>query len=140
MNRRIFRTLKNRKRRIHQRILTIRRTNQRILRTIQRTRLTILRTSRTSQQRMCLTRKTKHAKQSVEPIEPKQSIESKHANVSNDVYPYNNHNHQDGQGCTKTGDNTHTRALFVLCLASLAGMTVIGVKQKRQRKDDSDQS
>lgn len=40
----------------------------------------------------------------------------------------------------KTGDNTHTRALFVLCLASLAGMTVIGVSRKRQRKDDSDQS
>lgn len=40
----------------------------------------------------------------------------------------------------QTGDNTHTRALFVLCLASLAGMTVIGVSRKRQRKDDSDQS
>lgn len=40
----------------------------------------------------------------------------------------------------KTGDNTHTRALFALCLASLAGMTVIGVSRKRQRKDDSDQS
>lgn len=46
----------------------------------------------------------------------------------------------DDKDAPKTGDNTHTRALFVLCLASLAGMTVIGVSRKRQRKDDSDQS
>lgn len=46
----------------------------------------------------------------------------------------------DDKDAPQTGDNTHTRALFVLCLASLAGMTVIGVSKKRQRKDDSDQS
>lgn len=46
----------------------------------------------------------------------------------------------DDKDAPQTGDNTHTRALFVLCLASLAGMTVIGVSRKRQRKDDSDQS
>lgn len=46
----------------------------------------------------------------------------------------------DDKDTPQTGDNTHTRALFVLCLASLAGMTVIGVSKKRQRKDDSDQS
>lgn len=46
----------------------------------------------------------------------------------------------DDKEAPQTGDNTHTRALFVLCLASLAGMTVIGVSRKRQRKDDSDQS
>ena len=46
----------------------------------------------------------------------------------------------DDKDAPQTGDNTHTRALFALCLASLAGMTVIGVSRKRQRKDDSDQS
>ena len=46
----------------------------------------------------------------------------------------------DDKDAPQTGDNTHTRALFVLCLASLAGMTGIGVSRKRQRKDDSDQS
>lgn len=46
----------------------------------------------------------------------------------------------DDKEAPQTGDNTHTRALFALCLASLAGMTVIGVSKKRQRKDDSDQS
>lgn len=46
----------------------------------------------------------------------------------------------DDKDAPQTGDNTHTRALFALCLASLAGMTVIGVSKKRQRKDDSDQS
>ena len=46
----------------------------------------------------------------------------------------------DDKDAPRTGDNTHTRALFALCLASLAGMTVIGVSRKRQRKDDSDQS
>lgn len=46
----------------------------------------------------------------------------------------------DDKDAPQTGDNTHTRALFTLCLASLAGMTVIGVSRKRQRKDDSDQS
>ncbi len=46
----------------------------------------------------------------------------------------------DDKDAPQTGDNTHTRALLVLCLASLAGMTVIGVSRKRQRKDDSDQS
>ena len=46
----------------------------------------------------------------------------------------------DDKEAPQTGDNTHTRALFVLCLASLAGMTGIGVSRKRQRKDDSDQS
>lgn len=46
----------------------------------------------------------------------------------------------DDKDAPQTGDNTHTRALFVLCLASLAGMTVIGVSKKCQRKDDSDQS
>lgn len=46
----------------------------------------------------------------------------------------------DDKDAPQTGDNTHTRALFVLCLASLAGMTVIGVSRKRQRKNDSDQS
>ena len=46
----------------------------------------------------------------------------------------------DDKDAPRTGDNTHTRALFALCLASLAGMTVIGVSKKRQRKDDSDQS
>lgn len=46
----------------------------------------------------------------------------------------------DDKEAPQTGDNTHTRALFVLCLASLAGMTGIGVSKKRQRKDDSDQS
>lgn len=46
----------------------------------------------------------------------------------------------DDKDTPQTGDNTHTRALFALCLASLAGMTVIGVSRKRQRKDDSDQS
>ena len=46
----------------------------------------------------------------------------------------------DDKDAPQTGDNTHTRAFFALCLASLAGMTVIGVSRKRQRKDDSDQS
>ena len=46
----------------------------------------------------------------------------------------------DDKDTPQTGDNTHTRALFALCLASLAGMTVIGVSRKRQRKNDSDQS
>lgn len=46
----------------------------------------------------------------------------------------------DDKDAPQTGDNTHTRALFALCLASLAGMTGIGVSKKRQRKDDSDQS
>mgnify|MGYP002773188980 CR=1 FL=1 len=46
----------------------------------------------------------------------------------------------DDKDAPQTGDNTHTRALFALCLASLAGMTVIGVSRKRQRKNDSDQS
>lgn len=46
----------------------------------------------------------------------------------------------DDKDAPQTGDNTHTRALLALCLASLAGMTVIGVSRKRQRKDDSDQS
>ena len=46
----------------------------------------------------------------------------------------------DDKDAPQTGDNTHIRALFALCLASLAGMTVIGVSRKRQRKDDSDQS
>ena len=46
----------------------------------------------------------------------------------------------DDKDAPQTGDNTHTRALLVLCLASLAGMIVIGVSRKRQRKDDSDQS
>lgn len=46
----------------------------------------------------------------------------------------------DDKDAPQTGDNAHTRALFALCLASLAGMTVIGVSRKRQRKDDSDQS
>lgn len=46
----------------------------------------------------------------------------------------------DDKDAPQTGDNTHTRALFALCLASLTGMTVIGVSKKRQRKDDSDQS
>lgn len=46
----------------------------------------------------------------------------------------------DDKDAPQTGDNTHTRALFVLCLASLAGMTGIGVSRKRQRKNDSDQS
>lgn len=46
----------------------------------------------------------------------------------------------DDKDAPQTGDNTHTRALFALCLASLEGMTVIGVSKKRQRKDDSDQS
>ena len=46
----------------------------------------------------------------------------------------------DDKDAPRTGDNTHTHALFALCLASLAGMTVIGVSRKRQRKDDSDQS
>lgn len=46
----------------------------------------------------------------------------------------------DDKDAPRTGDNTHTRAFFALCLASLAGMTVIGVSRKRQRKDDSDQS
>lgn len=46
----------------------------------------------------------------------------------------------DDKDAPQTGDNTHTRVFFALCLASLAGMTVIGVSRKRQRKDDSDQS
>ena len=46
----------------------------------------------------------------------------------------------DDKDAPQTGDNTHTRAFFALCLASLAGMTGIGVSRKRQRKDDSDQS
>ena len=46
----------------------------------------------------------------------------------------------DDKEAPQTGDNTHTRAFFALCLASLAGMTGIGVSRKRQRKDDSDQS